>query len=97
MPKAPARPDTVHDEHGAKMPVHKPEYWDMCEICKRVYARNQHITSFHETLVNFGYTSLTRLETAAAYDKAIAGPVSAEDGIIAKLIRSQLEEAGLVA
>lgn len=98
MAKAPTKPDIVHDEPGATLPRHKPEYSDMCELCKPRLERGLRIAAFHKSLTEFGYSGLTLEGVAKSYDRAIdpetvLGP---EDSIITRLIRSQLKEAGLV-
>lgn len=97
MPTKTKAPDITH-EAGAKMPRHLAELSDLCEICgpriAEIKKRNSMITAFHKGLTEFGY-KLTVPETAVAFDKAMAGPVTDAD-IIAMLIRTQLEQAGIV-
>jgi hypothetical protein len=95
MPKPPPKPDIVHDEPGATMPRHLPSLADLCDICTARRERGVRITKIHEALVEFGYGSLTRGEVSDAYDAALRGDAPGGD-IIRLMVRSQLEQAGLV-
>lgn len=90
--KAFTLPDFEHQGEPYPWGRHRPAYADRCPLCVASRARNRRITSLHAAFVEFGYTTLTRDETATAYDKAVAGDVQDGD-IIAMLIRSQLNEA----
>lgn len=89
-------PDVMHEEPDATLPRHKPEYWDMCEICKLRRERVQRVVDFHKAFVQFGYVGVTRQDVEEAYDVAMEREPVAEDPIFVRLIRTQLEEAGIV-
>lgn len=98
------QPDIIHNEPGAKMPRHKAEYSDMCDICgpriKAAKERNDRVRRLQRSLVEFGYPldNNEGLQTVyEAYDIAMSRKVTAEDGIIAMMVRSQLEEAGIIS
>jgi hypothetical protein len=102
-PMASSRPDVTHpvltermDDDRRSWAAHKFEYSDMCPLCGPRIERNKRITAFHRSFIEFGYTALTRDETTLAYDLAMSREPTAADGIIARLIRSQLVEAGIV-
>jgi hypothetical protein len=90
-----ASADVIHDEPTA-MRRHKADLSDLCDICGPLLVRSRRITKCHAALVQFGYAGLTREETAEAYDKALAGPVDATDGIIAMFVHGFLQDAGIV-
>lgn len=101
MASASKAPDVVHTEPDAgSFARHKAEYSDMCPICgPRIAAtreRHQRIDAFFRGFRQFGYSTVTREDVSGAYDIAIARKPEAEDSIFVRLIRSQLEEAGLV-
>lgn len=95
-PRAPRKPDIEHPGETDMFSKHKPSYSSMCPHCAATIRRAKTITSLYLGLKEFGYTTLTREDTEAAYDLAMAGPVDGSGDIIAMLIRSQLEQAGLV-
>ncbi len=61
-----------------------------CKDCQRIRA-------LRKGLIEFGYTSLTWEDAQQSYEIAMTRKPTAEDGIIAMMIRSQLLEAGLVS
>lgn len=77
-------------EHGDLGPDHPAPLATDCPHCQR-------ITRLCIAFRQFGYSTLTIAETREAYHAAMAGEVTAADGIIAMLTRSQLVEAGLVS
>jgi hypothetical protein len=85
--------DVIHDA-GAAMPRHKAEYSDLCDVCRPLRIRAKRVTLLHRSMVEFGYATLTRDEVGAAYDIAIEREPTAEEGIIPRLVRSLLVEAG---
>jgi hypothetical protein len=76
-------------DHGTLGPDHPVALATDCPHCQR-------ITKLRKAFREFGYTDLTTEEQREAYHVAMAREVTAEDGIIAMLTRSQLREAGLV-
>lgn len=92
------RDDVVHtDEETSDVSFrrHKPEYSDMCPVCKPRLDRNRRIVAIHRALVEFGYSTLTRENVVESYDRAMSGHLM-EGEIIDKLVASQLAEAGLL-
>ena len=69
---------------------HPPQYARDCPHCQR-------IARLCKGFRDFGYAGLTMDECREAYNLAMTRDVTAADGIIAMLTRSQLVEAGLVA
>lgn len=92
--------DVVHPEVEGMWRAHMPQYSGMCPICgpriAAVKEKAARVLALKKAFVQFGYTTLTTEDVAKAYDIAIVREPSAEDGIIPRLVRSQLEEAGLV-
>jgi hypothetical protein len=79
--------DTItHGHFGADHPA---RIASDCKHCQRIVRLTR---GFRE----FGYKDLSLAETRDAYNLAMEREVTAEDGIIAMLTRSQLREAGLV-
>ena len=80
--------ETVHhdESYGSDHPIMLVRD---CPHCQR-------ITKFLRAFREFGYGDLTITEQREAYDVAMVRRPTAEDGIIAMMTRSQLEEAGLV-
>lgn len=93
MPKV---PDTLHPDRDDAWKQHMPEYADMCPVCKERAQRGRNITSLHSSLVQFGYSTLTRQEVADAYDGALKGEDPAGD-IIRMMVTRQMRDAGLIA
>jgi hypothetical protein len=77
-------------EHGDLGPDHPPQLATDCPHCQR-------ITKLCRAFREFGYSDLTMAEARDAYHVAMTRGVTAADGIIAMLTRSQLVEAGLVS
>ena len=75
--------------HGDLGPEHPASIADGCCHCIRIAALCR---GFRD----FGYSTLTIAECREAYHAAMTREVTAADGIIAMLTRSQLIEAGLV-
>jgi hypothetical protein len=94
--RAPRKPDIEHPGETDMFSKHRPSYSSYCRHCAATVQRKRTINALYLALKGFGYTTLTVAETEAAYDLAMAGPVESGD-IIAMLIRSQLEQAGVVA
>jgi hypothetical protein len=67
-----------------------------CPECQTAARRMRHIRKFENALIEFGYDTVTTEEVTAAYDLCFVRKPTAEDGIIAMLIWSQLREAELV-
>ncbi len=95
MPKTKPRLADVEHDRDDIWKRHMAAYMDMCPICSVKLERTSRISRFHSAFVKFGYSTLTRDEVAAAYDIAIDHEPAVEDGIIARLVRTQLVEAGL--
>src|SRR5688500_5225703 len=95
--RPPRKPDIEHPGETDMFSRHRPSYSSYCRHCMAQIRRNETITALYLSLKRFGYTTLTREETEAAYNLAMAGPVDKTGDIIAMLIRSQLEQAGVVS
>lgn len=96
MPRPPAKPDIIHEGETDMFARHRPSYASYCRHCAKAVQRAKTITALYLAFKDFGYTGLTRDETEAAYDIAMIRKPTAEDGIIAMLTRTQLEQAGVV-
>ncbi len=81
--------------HGIRLDERSPE--DHTEDISSVCPDCVYVTKLCKGLREFGYDSLTIAGTREAYEVAIQRKPTAEDGIIAMLIHSQLVEAGLRA
>jgi hypothetical protein len=95
--RAPRKPDIEHPGETDMFSRHRPSYSSYCRHCMADVHRRKTINALYLSLKQFGYTTLTVEETEAAYDLAMVGPVDKSGDIIAMLIRSQLEQAGVVS
>lgn len=89
------KPDTIHSDRSDIWKQHKPEYADMCPACKTVHQQAKNINALYTSLVEFGYSSLTKDEVKEAYEGALDGVDPGSD-IIKMMVTRQMREAGLI-
>lgn len=86
--KAPRPGNITHGRPDASVPEHLPGLADVCPDCRN-------ISRLFVALRDFGYTTLVLPDVRAAYEIATTRPLEPTDDVIARLVRSQLAEAGM--
>lgn len=76
--------------------MHLRDYSKMCPVCGPKILKSERVVLLYRSLREFGYSTINVIDVEQAYDIAMERKPTAEDGVIATLVRSQLVEAGLV-